>query len=73
MAKCVICKREIDTGTHLLILSHGVEVNFYSRDCVKKYIEIEERFIQQNQSSYRISETKSKENPGFFISIEQKS
>ena len=38
MEKCIICGRNIKSTTHFLIQSRGKEINFYSSDCVEKYI-----------------------------------
>ena len=49
MAKCIMCGREINEDTHLLIHNQGVELNFYSKNCVNEYIKKAERLISENE------------------------
>ncbi|MFZ0456061.1 MAG: hypothetical protein WCE54_23700 [Ignavibacteriaceae bacterium] len=37
MSKCIVCGREIE-NTHYLIQSRGVEINFYSKNCISEYV-----------------------------------
>lgn len=55
MDKCVICGREIKNDSHFLIQSRGEEINFYSRDCVDKYVAAVERLFLLDYHQHRTS------------------
>lgn len=65
MDKCIICGRDIDESTHYKIQSRGVEIDFFSRDCVNQYVKNAEQLLNShsNLQVRNLNEEKNSEFP----------
>ena len=62
MKKCIVCGKELTFYSKYLIRSREMDNHFYSKECVKKFVEDPDKYLDPvylNYGSYKIgNETK---------------
>ena len=69
MSKCIVCGREINENNHYLIQSRGVEINFYSKNCISEYVKNIELFLAKSELPVANIENEKMEKPRIYNTL----